>query len=359
MSTIERPRDIATITLSVLSIFMLMAATFWVLQPFIPATVWSAMIVITTWPTMLAIERRLGGRRSLAVVAMTIVLLLVVLGPICAAIYTIITHIDDLVQRVKELEDFRPGPIPAWLATMPLVGNRAVEIWNHVATADAEAWRQQLAPYLTQIKDWFLAAIGSTGALLVQLLLTAILSAIMYATGDTAALAVRRFFIRLAGERGDKVVLLAGRAIRGVALGVGVTAIVQSLLAGIGLAIAGVPFPGLLTAIAFVLCIAQVGPILVLVPAVIWVYWSGSTGWGTFLLVWSIGVTSLDNILRPILIRRGADLPLLLIFAGVIGGLIGFGLVGIFIGPVALAVAYTLVGDWIADQEVPGTSVSR
>jgi predicted PurR-regulated permease PerM len=350
MPTMQRPRDIATITLSVLAIFLLMAAAVWVLRPFIPATVWAAMIVITTWPTMLAIQRRLWGRRSLAVLAMTIILLLVVLGPLCLAIYTIVDHLDELLQRLKMLANFKPGPIPQWLAALPLVGKHAVEMWNQVASTDAAARQEQLMLYLANFKGWFVTAIGSTGALVVQLLLTTVISAIMYAGGESAAQAVRQFFLRLAGERGEKVVLLAARAIRGVALGVGVTAVVQSVLGGIGLAIAGVPFAGLLTAIMFVLCIAQVGPILVLVPAVIWVYSTGETGWGTFLLVWAIVVGSLDNFLRPILIRRGADLPLLLIFAGVIGGLIGFGLVGIFIGPVALAVAYTLIGDWIAER---------
>ncbi len=141
--------------------------------------------------------------------------------------------------------------------------------------------------------------------------------------------------------------MLAGQAIRGVALGVGVTALVQAGLGGIGLAIAGVPFAGLLTAVMLLLCIAQLGPMLVLIPAVVWLYWSGDTGWGTFLLVWSLVVGTMDNFLRPVLIKRGADLPLLLIFAGVIGGLLAFGLVGIFVGPVVLAVAYTLLGAWM------------
>jgi predicted PurR-regulated permease PerM len=122
-------------------------------------------------------------------------------------------------------------------------------------------------------------------------------------------------------------------------------------IAGIGLAIAGVPFVAILTALMLMLCIAQLGPGLVLIPAVVWLYWSGETGWGTFLLVWSLIVGSLDNFLRPILIRKGANLPLLLILAGVIGGLLAFGLVGIFVGPVVLAVAYTLLTSWI--DEVP------
>ena len=153
---------------------------------------------------------------------------------------------------------------------------------------------------------------------------------------------MRRFFRRLAGARGEGAVELAGKAVRAVALGVVVTALVQTTLAGVGLAVAGIPHAGLLTAIVLVLCIAQVGPLLVMAGAVIWLYATGSSVWGTVLLVWSVGVVSIDNILRPVLIKKGADLPLLLIFAGVIGGLISFGVVGLFIGPAVLAVAYTL-----------------
>jgi predicted PurR-regulated permease PerM len=138
-----------------------------------------------------------------------------------------------------------------------------------------------------------------------------------------------------------------------VALGVGVTAIVQAVIGGIGLAIAGVPFAALLTAVMFMLCIIQVGPTLVLLPATIWVFWSGATGWGIVLAVWTLVVGTMDNFLRPWLIKRGADLPLLLIFAGVIGGLLGFGLVGIFVGPVMLAVSYTLIDAWMQDADEP------
>ena len=184
--------------------------------------------------------------------------------------------------------------------------------------------------------------------LLVQFVLIVILSAVLYAGGESWAGWMRGFARKLADERGDRMVVLAGQAIRGVALGVVVTALVQSVLGGIGLAVAGVPFAAVLTAIMFALCIAQLGPIIVLGGATVWAYTSLGTGWGTFLLVWTLVVGTLDNFLRPILIRRGADLPLLLIFAGVIGGLVAFGVVGIFVGPVVLAVAYTLLDDWVA-----------
>jgi predicted PurR-regulated permease PerM len=134
-----------------------------------------------------------------------------------------------------------------------------------------------------------------------------------------------------------------------VALGVVVTAIVQSTAAGIGLAVSGIPYVTVLTAVIFMLCIAQLGPILVLAPAVGWLYWSGDPVWGTVLLVWTVIVGALDNVLRPILIKRGADLPLLLIFAGVIGGLVSFGIIGLFVGPVILAVTYRLLESWVAD----------
>ena len=187
------------------------------------------------------------------------------------------------------------------------------------------------------------------GFMLVQFLLIVALSAVLYANGEEGAAKARRFGHRLAGQRGENSVILAGQAIRGVALGVGVTAIVQTVLSGIGLAIAGVPYASLLAAVILMFCIAQLGPALILFPVVGWMYWMGDTGWASFMLVWSVIVTSLDNILRPMLIKKGADLPLLLIFSGVIGGMLSFGLIGIFVGPVVLAVTYTLLESWVAD----------
>ena len=175
----------------------------------------------------------------------------------------------------------------------------------------------------------------------------------MYAKGEIAASGVARFGRRLAGERGERSVRLATQAIRSVALGVVLTALIQAVLGGIGLAVAGVPFVVILTALMFLLAIAQLGPLAVLLPAVIWLYYRGSPGWGTALLAWTVVVAPLDNILRPILIRKGLDLPLTVIFTGVIGGLLAFGLLGIFVGPVILAVGYTLLAAWTAEAAPP------
>jgi predicted PurR-regulated permease PerM len=222
-----------------------------------------------------------------------------------------------------------------------------VNAWNQLAAQGVEEWARKAAPYAGAFVRWFVAQIGSVGLLFVEVLLAIIISAILYANGERVGEQVLRFGHRLAGSRGEAAARLAAQAIRGVALGIVVTALVQSILGGIGLAVAGIPFAAVLTAVMFIFSIAQIGAVPVLIPAVVWIYWSGSVGWGTFLLVITIVVGTLDNFLRPILITRGANLPLLLVFTGVVGGLIAFGLIGIFVGPVILAVAYTLLEAWI------------
>jgi predicted PurR-regulated permease PerM len=225
------------------------------------------------------------------------------------------------------------------------------ERWSDIAATGKEDLATRVAPYVADALHWMVGAAGGLGAIAIQMVLTMVIAVILYARGETARDALLRFGRRLAGDRGEHVVLLAGQAIRAVAMGVVLTALIQTALAGIGLGVAGIPFAGFLTAVVLVLCVAQIGPLLVLIPAVIWLFWTDQSAWGAALLVWSIVVGVLDNVLRPLIIRRGADLPLLLIFAGVIGGLIAFGIVGLLVGPVALAVAYTLLKEWMADRE--------
>jgi predicted PurR-regulated permease PerM len=211
----------------------------------------------------------------------------------------------------------------------------------------------ELRPYLTNVAQWFASSAGSVGGLFLQFLLTVVLTGILYASGEEWAESVRRFAERLAGAQGDRAVKLAAQAVRAVAVGVVLTALLQAMLGGIGLFVAGIPLVVVWTAVMFMLALAQLGPLLVLAPSVAWLYWSGHSGWGTFLLVWTILVTPLDNILRPVLIKRGADLSFTLVFSGVVGGLVAFGLVGIFIGPVVLAVSSALITAWVDEGLAP------
>ena len=343
-------RDLTRTVLAVLIMGGLIAASIWILRPFLAATIWSTMIVVTTWPILRALQSRLWGKRWLATTIMTTALLLVFIVPLSAAIGTIVSNADTIVDWGNRLSDVKLPPPPEFVEKIPIIGGKAAMVWREYAAKGSEELAENVKPYAARVTSWFVAEVGNFGLVTLQFLLTVIISAILYTSGDHAARWVRRFGRRLAGERGDQVVRLAGQAIRGVALGVVVTAFVQSVLGGIGLAIAGVPFAAVLTAVMFMLALAQIGPLPVLLGALVWLWWQGTTGWFVALLIWTIVVGSLDNILRPILIKRGADLPLLLIFAGVIGGLFAFGLLGLFVGPVLLAVAYTLLHSWVSEE---------
>jgi predicted PurR-regulated permease PerM len=279
---------------------------------------------------------------------MSLGLLAILLVPLGVALQAIFGHVDELVALLGRLPQMQLPAAPDWLVKIPLAGARIHATWSNLANEGLAAAMAQAQPYIRDVAAWLAQHAGSFAVLLVQFVLIVILAAVLYAGGESWAGWVRGFARRLADEQGDRMVVLAGQAIRGVALGVVVTALVQSILGGIGLAIVGVPFAGVLTAVMFAFCIAQVGPIIVLLGATAWAYSSLGAGWGTFMLVWALVVGLMDNFLRPMLIKRGADLPLMLIFAGVIGGLVAFGIVGIFVGPVVLAVAYTLLDNWVA-----------
>ena len=341
--------DLTRTTLAIICILLLIAASLWVLRPFLAAAVWATMIVVSTWPLLKLLEQRLGGRRGWAVAGMTLAMLLLLVIPLCLAIDTIASHAEAISSLAKRFAASGLPQPPEWVGGLPLVGAKLAAVWGQLADAGSLGLLAKAEPYAAQSGKWVLAQVGGLSFMLIQFLLVVALSAVLYASGEEGASRVLRFGRRLAGERGENAIILAGQAIRGVALGVGGTAIVQTLLGGVGLAIAGVPFASLLSALMLMLCIAQVGPSLILFPAVGWMFWMGDTGWGVFLLVWSLFVGMLDNFLRPALIKKGADLPLLLIFSGVIGGMLGFGLIGIFVGPVVLAVTYTLLEAWIAD----------
>jgi predicted PurR-regulated permease PerM len=343
----EMQRDITRGVLAVLFIVALIGSSIWILRPFLGAIVWSTTIVVATWPIMISVQTWLWGKRVLAVTVMTLLLLCILVVPLTFAIGTIVSNVDDIVEWAKSLAAFKTPSPPQWVADLPYIGTRVVELWERVAAAGIQEATVRAAPYAGIFIKWFVAQLGNIGVLLIEFLLTVILAGAMYANGELATQRLIRFGRRLAGSGGENAVFLAAQTIRGVALGIVVTALAQSLFGGLGLMIAGVPFAGVLTGVMLFLSIAQIGAVPILAAAVAWLYWTDESTWGTLMLVWTIIAGAMDNFLRPILIRKGADLPLLLVFAGVVGGLIAFGLIGIFVGPVILAVADKLLMAWI------------
>jgi predicted PurR-regulated permease PerM len=344
MNTPPPALDIPRITLGILWLVAMVAATVWVMMPFFLALFWASTLVIATWPILLAVQRRLGGRRGPAVAVMIAAMVALLVIPTWLGISAISDNADRVQKVMHSLATEGLPPPPGWLNRVPLVGDRLVEKWQEFSGHPEEllAWIQ---PHAQDAVRWLVSKAKG----LVQLLLLVVISGILFASGEKVASGVLRFLRRLAGDRGEAVGRLAAKAVRAVALGVVVTALAQTLISGLGLVVGGVPHAGVLTAIIFVLSIAQLGPLLVVLPATIWVYSSGEVVRGTLLLVFSVLALVLDNVLRPILIKRGADLSLLLILTGVIGGVLAFGVVGLFIGPVLLAVAWTLVVAWVGD----------
>jgi predicted PurR-regulated permease PerM len=346
------PRHDLFRTVLLVAIFVgLGGLTLWVLRPFLPALIWATTIAVATWPLMAALQRRLWNRRALAVTVMTVALLLVLVLPLLATITTVVRNSDQIGGWLESLQTGAYDVPPSWLAGLPLVGERLDAKWRELAASGDLG--QRVAPYLAQAARWLIAQMGTVGAAVVQILLAIVMTAVIYMNGETAAAGMLAFARRVGGERAAGAIVLAGQSIRGVALGVVVTALAQSLLGGIGLAIAGVPLVPLLTAVMFLCAVAQIGAVPVMACAVVWLYAHDSSGWGTALLVWTVLVGLMDNVMRPILIKRGVDLPLLLIFSGVVGGLMAFGVVGIFIGPIVLAVTWTLFAAWVRADPAP------
>ncbi len=351
-------RDLAHTILSVLFIAVLIVGSFWVMRPFLMPLIWATVIVIATWPPFERLRARLGGRRGPAVAIMAAAILLVFLVPISLAVVTIGRHFGDIASQLGSVSTIKLPALPAWVGGIPVVGAKIAVRWERFVALDPDGRVAVVAPYARTTAQWFVAKAGGAGATLLNFLLTVIIATILYANGETVREGILAFARRLAGRHGEDVAVLAAKSIRGVVLGVVVTALIQAGIGGAGMFLTGVPAAGLLTAVTLMFCLAQLGPILVMIPAVIWLYWSGHAGAGTALLVVTIIAGTLDNVIRPLLIKKGADLPLLLIFSGVIGGLIAFGVVGLFIGPMVLGVTYTLLKEWVVEDAADAEPVA-
>jgi len=343
--------------LSVLFLAIMIIACLWIIQPFVLGFAWAGTIVIATWPLFLRLQRLLFGRRSLAVLVMTLLLILLFVIPISMLVNSLVDGSGPVIHAITSgdmtLPDF------AWLNDVPLVGEKLYTGWHNLLDMGGSAIMAKVRPYVGATTTWFVGQAAHIGRFMMHCVLMLLFSALLYWRGEQVARGIRHFASRLASQRGDAAVLLAAQAIRAVALGVVVTALVQAILGGIGLAISGVPYATLFTVVMILSCLIQLGPLPVLIPAIIWLYWSGDTTWGTVLLVWSCVVGTLDNVIRPVLIRMGADLPLVLILSGVIGGLIAFGMIGLFIGPVVLAVSWRLFDAWVKEVPPPGNDAQE
>jgi len=339
---------------AIFALIVLIGGSLLVLAPFATALLWGAILAYASWYPYTVLTRWLGNRRGLAALIFVLVTTVIVLGPFVYAGASFSAHADELTALVERYTQQGLPQLPEWLNSLPFVGPQLQKAWNQVITADSEMvanLRKLIAP----VGQVLLGAGLSIGAGLGQLALSIVLAFFFYTGGELAVEWLRGGMRRVAGERADHLLTLAGSTIKGVVYGVLGTAFIQAVLAAVGFWIAGVPGAAILGFITFFLSVVPMGPPLVWIPAALWLYHTGQTGWAIFMVIWGGAVVGMaDNVVKPLLISKGTGLPLIWIMMGVLGGALAFGFLGVFIGPTVLAVAYALLRDWtIGTQERP------
>jgi predicted PurR-regulated permease PerM len=319
-----------------------------VLRPFVSALLWALVLSFSIWPLYRRLVRLLGNRRTLAALLMTLGMVFIVLLPFVIVGLTLADNVQDLTAATRSWIEGGPPDPPAWLAKVPVVGAQATSYWQSLAQDTAKLW-SEAQRLIEPMSAWLLRVGLALGGGVIELALSIFIAFFLFRDGDFLGQRLTDSIDRIAGDRGQHLLTVAGRTIRGVVYGILGTALAQAVMAGVGFLIAGVPGAALLALLTFFCSVVPVvGTALVWVPAALWLFHLGSTGWGIFMLIWGAGVANLDNIVKPWLISQGSDMPFVLIFFGVLGGALAFGFIGVFLGPTLLAVGFRLVEEWSA-----------
>lgn len=321
-------------------------------SPFVPIVIWAVLLAVALYPLYAALARRLGGRPRLAAAIVTLAALATILGPVSLLAGSLADSAHWLAAGLRT-GAFRVPPPPAELGDWPLVGDPLLEAWS-LASANLDDALARYGGALIPAGGSVLARLAALGADLLKFVVSVVIAGFLFVPGPRLAAGARAFATRLIAPRGAHFVDLAGATIRNVSRGVIGVALLQAILAGLVLLVAGVPGAGLVAFAVLILCIVQIGPALVLVPVLIWAWATQPTGEALILTLLLVPVMLVDNVLKPILMARGLATPMLVILTGVIGGALTHGLVGLFLGPIVLAVFYDLVVAWtLLGADVP------
>jgi predicted PurR-regulated permease PerM len=385
-----------------LALLLLLVGCFFVLKPFMTALMWAIILAYSLHPLQRRFTLWFRGSRTLAACLVTLTLTVVVAGPIALIAFSIAQDGKDLGEATRRWFLDAPEVAPPWIADTPLIGTQLAETWSDISE-DRDRWMEQLekevktaprprivvedgdqltvrdAPPLSSIEGdvedlpeekketahvvkllgkflvWAKSGLIAVGlaiwAGVTQVVLSAFLAFFLLRDAPVLAERLSNAVERLAGERGQHLIKVAGGTVRGVIFGILGTALAQAVVAGIGFWIAGVPSAVLLSVLTFLFAVIPLGPPLIWLPAACWLWAQDRPGMAVFMLLWgALGVSSVDNFLRPYLISQNSKMPFVLIFCGVIGGALAFGLVGVFLGPTMLAVAFRLIEEWSAQR---------
>ena len=328
--------------------FILVAGCFWVLRPFLAAILLAVVVCVSTWPLYVWLLRRMKGWQNIAALTMTLSLALVVILPLALVAYNLADNVTAFYDVIKQTIEAGPLEPPAWLKGIPIAGESADAYWHLLATSHDElvALEKRL---LEPARNFLLAGGMLLGQGVMQMSLAAFVCFFFYRNGVALLRFLNVAMGRVAGTHAENVLGTINNTMRGIMYGLLGTALAQGFLATIGFAIAGVPAALLLGVATFLLSLLPIGPPLIWGSAAIWLFYQGSMGWGVFMLLWGFFLISgVDNVLKPLLISRSSNMPFILVLFGVMGGVLAFGFVGIFIGPTLLAVGLSLMQEWAA-----------
>ena len=325
-------------------------ACFWIAWPLMGVLAWGALIAVALYPLQRRLAKAIGNRPKTAMMLIVVILLVLLIVPLSYLPGSFNRATDAISAMTNNWTELKLPPPPSWIADFPLVGSTIGEKWEATAEASRNVL-SNLKPYLGPTFQWLAALGASLGLAVVQMLLSIILAGVFLATQGSTASTFRTIGRRLGGATGESLVDVAVRTIRSVVQGVMGTALIQSMLSGIGFAIAGVPFAVPLGVLCFGTAMLQIGTWLVWIPAAVWLSYQGETGWAIFTTVAGIAINILDNVIKPLLIGRGAGSPIWVIFIGVIGGVLTMGIIGIFVGPLVMAIGYSIVRSWLGEEE--------
>ncbi len=394
--------------LGVVALLLLLTGCFFVMRPFMTALIWAIILAYSLYPMQRLFTRWFRGSRTLAACFVTLTVAVVCSGPVVFVGVSLAKDGRDLAMATRNWFMAAPDKPPAWVGEVPVVGDEMEQYWINFAE-DRKRWIEQLdkevkkappprpkivvetengpvvqeppplvsdgdaaedeegvegkseSPHIVVLlgkllvwaKSGLITAGLAVGQGVTQVLISAFLAFFLLRDAPELAERLAVAVERLAGQRGRHLISVAGNTVRGVIFGILATAIAQALAAGLGFWVAGVPGAVLLAVLTFFFAVVPFGPPMIWIPAAIWLFSQDKAGWGIFMLVWGLlGISSVDNVLRPLLISQGSKMPFALIFCGVIGGALAFGLVGVFLGPTLLAVAFRLIDEWSSSRDL-------
>jgi len=334
---------------------LLVAWTFVLVRPFIPIIVWSVVLTVALYPIFDWLADLLGGRRRLAAVLMTILGLLVVIGPVTWLGLGLIDGLKTIIGQLDSGKWSIPPP-PEGVRDWPLIGPQFYDFWT-LASTNARSALTYLLPQLKPLGDILLNAASNVGTWTLQFLVSVIISGFLFSPGPLLVTAIKTLAFRIDATHGERFVTLSGATIRAVSRGVIGISVLQAVVGGIGMSLAEVPGASLLTLAILVLGIIQIGPLLIVAPLLMWSWTTMMTGPALAFTACMATVSFIDNVMKPFVLARGLTTPTLVTLIGVIGGILAHGIGGLFIGPVVLALAWDLLNAWIRDSKAPANGV--